>query len=197
MSANFKDCQACGIRPTNNDNFSCPARMSDSGRNFTNYKSRCYTEYISECGQQVPSSYDYRQFLIHNANDIISKNAANAYINNRCGPCMNPYDKNTQLDELSKQVCNARTCTFKGNDPYGLGLGRQFYSDQDQEKLDQAYNEENKKYNAMFNKTAECCGTSKEDLYYYPINGEVKNDYDRYAIPGGGKLMTGGNLLSS
>lgn len=189
------DCQSCGVRPTNNIPLSfCPARMSD-GRNYTNYGPRCVTQYIPELTNGITSSYDYRQFLIHNAKDLIERNAAESYMSNRCGPCMNPYDKNTQLDELSKQVCNSRTCTFKGNDPFGLGLGRQFYSDEDQQKLDKVYDEQKKKQNEMFNRTAECCGTSKNDLLYYPIDGHVNNDYDRLAIPSGGRLMTGGDFL--
>lgn len=189
------DCQSCGVRPTNNTTFfSCPARMND-GRNYTNYGPRCQTQYLPEFTNKIQSSYDYRQFLIHNANDLIARNAADSYMENKCGPCMNPYDKTTQLDELSKQVCNARTCTFKGNDPYGLGLGRQFYSDEEQQKLDKVYDEQKKKENEIFSRGAECCGTTKSDLLYYPIGGYVKNDYERYSVPSGGSLMTGGDLL--
>ena len=193
--AEFKQCESCE-RTTDNLKMLCPARMSD-GRFQTNYFPRCQTEYLTQIKTNIPSSYDYRQFLIHNGADFIEKNATEAYMRGRCLTCVNPYETGTMLPELEKMVCNSRTCTFKGNDGFGLGLGRQFNTDEQSEVFQKQFSEERTKERDFFKNKAECCGLAKDDLEYYPVNGVVNSEYERYAVPSGGSLMFGGGRLAN
>jgi hypothetical protein len=80
----------------------------------------------------VGSSFEGRQQLITQATDIMKKNAAEAYLAARCGPCYENPDWNTgtMLPEHTVQVCNKNGCTFVVNNPSGLGVGRQYWSPQ-------------------------------------------------------------------
>jgi hypothetical protein len=91
------------------------------------------------------------------------------------------------LPELEKQVCNARTCTFNVNDKYGLGLGRQFYTPEQEKEFRQKFVDEKMKEQAFFKENGDCCGTANDMLY--PIDGVVASEYDRLAVPGGGKQL--------
>lgn len=107
----------------------CAPLMSD-GRLFTNWAPRCAQVYMDMQTKAYPSSYEGRQAMITNASDLMMKNAANAYMNARCGPCYENPDWNTgtMLPELNMQTCDARTCTFAPNNQSGLGMGRQYWN---------------------------------------------------------------------
>ena len=87
----------------------CPPLMAD-GRMFTDYRPRCIANFAVAGGASLPgnfdlpNSYEYRQYLIKNASDIMAKNRQMAYQNNACGPCTNPYNEGTMLPEQS-MVC--------------------------------------------------------------------------------------------
>ena len=67
MSTNvFVRDQTADSRATDNFNLDFPARMSD-GRQFTDYRSTCYLN----IPEQKMSTYQYRQFLKHNAEKIM------------------------------------------------------------------------------------------------------------------------------
>lgn len=100
----------------------CPPIMQD-GRAFTNYSPRCQANF-----NEAPApmnSYDYRMFLIRNAEKLMWKNSQDAQMNNVCGTCSTP---STQLPEQSKQTCNEKSCSFAIAEPSGLGLGREYAS---------------------------------------------------------------------
>lgn len=191
--ATFKECDEC-TRVSNNKAFNCPPRMSD-GRQFTEYRPRCVSQYMIKDNNNIPSSFDYRMYLTRNAEAIMKKNAFEAYQINRCGPCQEPYDVGTMLPEKTKQVCNTRTCTFKDEEDLGIGMGR-YYSDP---AIEDTYRKEFIKAkvaeNDYFKSNANCCTTNVDDSYYYPIDGDVKTTYDRYSIPGGGVPLSGGDSL--
>lgn len=190
----FKDCEECS-RVSNNKFFNCPPRMAD-GRHFTDYRPRCFGQYLIKVdGGNIPSSYDYRMYLTRNAGDIMKKNAFDAYSTNKCGPCMEPYDEGTMMPERQKQECNSRTCTFDIDNPSGLGLGRQFYDRKMEEQFRKEFIAEKEKENQYFKNTANCCTSPAEDMMYYPIDGMVKNNYERYSTPGGGVPLSGGDIL--
>lgn len=191
--ATLKTCDDCE-RPSNNKSFNCPPRMAD-GRHFTDYRPRCAQQFQDKISNKLMSSYDQRMYLITNADDIIKLNAQNAYMTNRCGPCVEPYDQGTMVPEFEKQVCNERTCSFGVTDPYGLGLGRKFYNDDVEEKAKKRFIEEKEKETQYFKQNAQCCGTVKDDLQYYPIDGKIHDEYPRSTIPSGATPMTGGDLL--
>lgn len=193
--ASFKDCDEC-TRVSNNKFFNCPPRMAD-GRHFTDYRPRCYGQYLLKIDNGIPSSFDYRMYLTHNASDLMKKNAFEAYTTNRCGPCAEPYDVGTMLPEYNKQQCNSRTCSMSVNDPWGLGLGRQYYDKNEEQAFRAEFIKAKEKENEYFKANANCCTTAEDDLYYYPIDGEVKNNYERYSMPGGGVALSGGDYLKA
>ena len=63
-------------KTSNNKYFDCPARMDD-GRAFTDYRPSNTVDDMIRYSNNVMNSYDYRQFLIHNANNIMEINISN------------------------------------------------------------------------------------------------------------------------
>jgi len=94
-------------KTSNNKYFDCPARMDD-GRLFTDYRQSSTVDDLIRFSNNVSSSYDYRQFLIHNGNNIMNINsqyikdkaecsnctanevpfATNCYVNNQFTKCV-------------------------------------------------------------------------------------------------------------
>ena len=102
---------------SNNKFFNCPALMSD-GRVFTDYRSSCYINNNLLNKNDFNSSYQYRQWLTHNAVKLMNNN--NAYNNrlNGCGSC--------NADPIPLQsVCvnNGYVPKCRATDDDGLGLG--------------------------------------------------------------------------
>lgn len=159
------ECKDCS-RPSNNQYANCPPRMAD-GRHFTDYRPRCALQY-----NEKMNSYEQRMFLTQNAEDLMRVNAQNSYLANRCGPCVEPYNQGTMMPELSTQKCNERTCTFDVTDPYGLGLGRNFYTEEVDNSARQRFLQEKEKEQAYFK--------SQEPP-------EALETYQRPAVPGGGR----------
>lgn len=94
----------------------------DDGRAFTDYRPRCAINF-----QNISmNSYDYRQFLIMNAERLMQERRDAAWQANKCGPCVAPFNQGTMVPEQSMVTCNANTCQFKVTDPAGLGQGRQY-----------------------------------------------------------------------
>lgn len=188
-----KNCTGCPKNTSGSDNFgfNCPARMAD-GRHFTDYRPRCTQDYIDKVGNKLMSSYEQRMYFTQNAENIMKENAVQAYMMNRCGPCVEPYDIATMLPEFEKQICNARTCSFAANDVYGLGLGRSYYDDNQEMIFKKKFLEEKTKEQQFFKQNGNCCGAV--DAAYYPITGVVsKGDYGRASVPSGGDV---GNVFS-
>lgn len=189
----MKPCDDCN-RPSNNKFYNCPPRMDD-GRHFTDYRPRCATAFQDKVSNTMMSSYEYRVFLMNNASDLIKKNATEAYVRNRCGPCVEPYDIGTMLPEVEKQVCNERTCSFATGNPYGIGLGRQFYTSEREDSFRQKFLEEKQVEQQYFKESVPCCGTVQDDMQYYPIDGVLPENLNRVAVPGGGNPLTGGDRM--
>jgi hypothetical protein len=196
MSAEHKTCTSCS-RENNNTNFNCPVK--GDYRLFTDWRPRCATQYVDMIGNKLESALDYRMYLTHNASDLMQKNALNAYLKARCGPCVDDpsWNDGTMLRQYDSQQCNARTCTFRQNDPWGLGRERKYYDEDLDKKMNQEFIAQKEKENAYFKSTAQCCGTSTDDMAYYPIDGGVQQDYSRHAVPSGGALMQGGDRLKT
>ena len=60
-------------KTSNNKYFGCPAMMAD-GRIFTDYRPNTYVNDLIRVSNNINSSYDYRQFLMHNARNIMEVN---------------------------------------------------------------------------------------------------------------------------
>lgn len=191
--ASYKQCTDCE-RPSNNKYYECAPIMAD-GRLFTNYTPRCAQQYLDKVNNRVMSSWEHRQHLITNAEQIIRQNAVESYMKARCGPCVEPYDQGTMVPEVEKQVCNERTCTFNVNDPYGLGLGRQYNNPNVEMEFKQKFLEEKQKEQDFFKSNTQCCGTVADNLQYFPVDGAVKTSHERVAMPGGGEPMTGADVF--
>jgi hypothetical protein len=69
-------------KTSNNKHFDCPARMDD-GRVFTDYRPSTTVDDMIRYSNNVMSSYEYRQFLINNASNIMSVN--NDYTKEKVG----------------------------------------------------------------------------------------------------------------
>ena len=73
-------------KTSNNKYFNCPPLMSD-GRNFTDYRPNDYVNNLARHKNKVISSYNYRQFLIHNTKNLIKINNNYNVMMNGCSPC--------------------------------------------------------------------------------------------------------------
>jgi len=69
-------------KTSNNKYFDCPARMDD-GRTFTDYRQNSTVNDMIRYSNNTMSSYEYRQFLIHNASKIMEVN--NTYLKEKVG----------------------------------------------------------------------------------------------------------------
>jgi len=67
-------------------NHDCPPLMSD-GQYVTDYRPSCDVHDLIIKQNNLPNSYEYRQFMIHNANNLMNINRQ-YYINkNQCNSC--------------------------------------------------------------------------------------------------------------
>jgi hypothetical protein len=123
-----RECLDC-TRTPNNRYFNCPPIMAD-GRHFTDYRPRCDINYLYPRDQAV-SSYDYRMYLTHQAEQLMAADRAATYRKNVCGPCVEPYAVGTMLPEQTKVICNAQSCRIVSHDPRGVGQGRQHVTVED------------------------------------------------------------------
>ena len=113
---------------SNNRYQDCPARMSD-GRQFTDYRPGCEQQGYLE-GHN--SSYEYRQYLIHNAEKLMNQNRTNAMSAGGClKGCKQPYHDGTMLPEKYVQTCTGQSCSVSLNNPSGVGIGRKYNNNYD------------------------------------------------------------------
>lgn len=158
--------------------------MSD-GRAFTDYKPRCavHSTLLSHGNGQseMPfNSYELRQYMINNAENIIEKNREYVQNLNACGPCVQPWNQGTMLPEESIVKCNSSTCKVTPGDPNGLGRGRDYGIQPDMEFINKMEKRDSEwRVSSQMNK----CTSSKDDLKYYPIHNVQE---ERLSVPSGG-----------
>ena len=103
-------------KTSNNKYFDCPARMDD-GRAFTDYRQSSTVNDMIRYSNNIMGSNEYRQFLIHNAVNIM--NVSNNYTSSKmgCNSCnYEPVPFNTQCDYNNNfPVCNVLN-------PNGIGI---------------------------------------------------------------------------
>lgn len=60
--------------------YNCPLLMQD-GRSFGDkvYSARCQQQYQVQFDKSIKSSYEYRQYLINNAEALMKQNSTNAF----------------------------------------------------------------------------------------------------------------------
>jgi hypothetical protein len=70
-------------KTSNNKYFNCPPMMAD-GRHFTDYRPESYSNNLIRMSNNIIGSYEYRQFLIQNANKLMQDNRDHATQQNNC-----------------------------------------------------------------------------------------------------------------
>tara|TARA_B100000780_G_scaffold250841_6_gene197203 strand:+ start:349 stop:819 length:471 start_codon:yes stop_codon:yes gene_type:complete len=80
-------------RIPNNKYLNCPAQMAD-GRQFTDYRpiSKVNQDVMHE--KNIQSNFDFRNYLIHNGNDMIDSDRTVVKEKNDCNECNAMYIKN-------------------------------------------------------------------------------------------------------
>lgn len=122
-------------RTTDNKYDDAPPRMAD-GRHFTDYRQSCDLNNVITKDNNIKNSFETRLFLQRNASNLMDLNRANACLKNcskTCGEQVNDDIvegfESTMLPEKYKQVCNGNTCDYKLNNSDGLGLGREYFTE--------------------------------------------------------------------
>ena len=105
------------FKTSNNKYFDCPALMSD-GRAFTDYRPSNYVNDMIRINNQVYDSYTYRQFLIKNADKLMSVNNEYNMLKNDCPSCN--YQA-TAVQNESVCMYNKKFGLCKTDDCNGLG----------------------------------------------------------------------------
>lgn len=174
------NCQSCD-RVSSNKYSSCPALMSD-GRIFTDYNTRC--SQVNDMFGKKLNSYEYRQFLIKNADELMDNHRKVAYATSFCGPCKEPREQGTMLPEEEKTICNGSVCTTFVNNPKGLGRGRDYMSSNltaaNQCAFGSFENVRSEEHSDLPD-TEGCCGVSS-----YPFKQGTQNA--RLSVPSGAQL---------
>ena len=173
-------------RASDNRVSNCPPRMDD-GRHFTDYRPRCMANFT--LNDESLNSFEYRQYLIKNADSIMKNNSIAAYKTNVCGPCVEPYNVGTMLPEQSIQVCNKNTCKFTLADQNGLGLGRQYGVSQESLDVKNAFLKNKENEQLYYKKFSNNCSTAADNLALFPFDGYNPDDFSRHAIPSGAPLV--------
>ena len=104
---------------SNNKYFNCPPRMND-GRQFTDYRPNCYVNNLIRMTNSIPGSYEYRQFLINNAEDLMQVNREYIQEKSGCHPCnAKPVPLHRECD------VNLVNMNCKVVNPHGVGTAYQ------------------------------------------------------------------------
>ena len=131
------------------------------------------------------NSFEYRQYLINNADTIMKNNSIASYKENMCGPCVDPYDQGTMLSEQYLQSCNKNTCKFVLNDQNGLGLGRQNEVSEESRMIKSEFLKNKENEQLYFKQNVNCCTTPADDLSSFPFSGSDEGTLSRSTVPSG------------
>lgn len=187
----LKDCNGCD-RVSDNRAFNCPPKMAD-GRLFTDYRPRCMAQSVPP----ATSHHDYRQHLIKNADKIMLENMRAAYTVNACGPCVAPYNVGTMLPEREMTVCDAVSCKTVHTNDTGVGRGRVFTMSEEDQQRRTHFIRQKEAEQAVMSQEVNCCGTTADNLDYYPWNQRVPaaDPSVRNTVPSGAPMMAGGRSV--
>ncbi len=97
---------------SNNIHFDFPPLMSD-GRNFANWYPACDINKGIRQKNNITSNYQYRQFLIKNADSIIKKNQRDA-----CDDCCGCWEQFKKVPSTPESAYLYKSCTDNKR-PYG------------------------------------------------------------------------------
>ena len=97
---------------SNNIHFDFPPLMSD-GRNFATWVPACKINNVIRERNNIKSNYQYRQYLIKNADTIIQKNQTSA-----CDQCCACWEQFKPIPRTDRSAYLYHSCTDK-KQPYG------------------------------------------------------------------------------
>ena len=195
----FAPVTTCGSceRASENSSSSCPPRMSD-GRLFTDYSPRCVRNL--KYAQAGIGSQDLRLFLINNGIKIMEQDRSAAAKVAFCAPCKQPWSQATMAPETDRFVCDKVSCSrvavplVPGAQPgLSIGTGREYGS----LGGDQAFVQSQLAAQAAYAKPNQgnCCDPSPAGAYGQAYPGATLSPPGpaRWAVPGGGAPMSGGD----
>jgi hypothetical protein len=136
-------------------------------------------------GNEPLNSFEFRQYLINNAENIMKDNSITSYKENMCGPCVDPYDQGTVLPDQYVQSCNKNTCKFVINDQNGLGLGRGYGVSQESTDIKNEFLKNKENEQLFYKQNTNCCSTPQDDKNVFPYDGYKPEEFQRSAIPSG------------
>ena len=180
-------CMTCD-KTSENRYFNCPPKMAD-GRNFTDYRPRCSAN--TDDAKAPLNSYAYRQYMINNAERLMTNNILRVTKENSCGPCVEPYNQGTMMPEQTMVACDKNTCSFSANNVNGLGVGRNYGSTPERAAIQREFIESKELLNKEMTNNINCCSKASDDIDQYSISPNDNNSSGRYAMPGGGAPFTG------
>ena len=100
-------------KTSNNKYFDCPARMDD-GRTFTDYRPSSSVDDMIRYSNNVMGSYEYRQFLIHNANNIMNVNMQYTSDKVSMNKCNAPEIPMNAVCDINKQYSKCSQTNING-----------------------------------------------------------------------------------
>ena len=89
---------------SNNKYKNCPALMSD-GRNFTDYRPISHINNLLVANNNLENNYNYREFLIQNAELLMDNNRNIAIQNNICDQCPGIYEESCNASKETNPTC--------------------------------------------------------------------------------------------
>lgn len=164
--------------------------MAD-GRLFTDYRPRCDIN-LQYQPRLVIGSYEYRQYLIRNAENVIGEHRNSAYTTAFSGPCVQPYETATMLPEADAFMCDKVSCKRESRNSAGLGTGRDYGMLPDNKRALDAFLAEQSAAQKRLQDGANCCACGG-DGGYYPLPGLNVGAPVRAAVPSGGRPLSGGD----
>ena len=175
--------------------------MAD-GRLFTSYDGRCVRNL--KYAQPGIGSQDYRLYMINNGIQIMEQDRTAAAKVAFCAPCKQPWSQATMAPETDRFVCDKVSCTrmavpaLPGAQPgLSIGTGRDYGS----LGGDQAFVQSQMAAQAAYAKPnqANCCDPSPAGAYGQAYPGATLSPPGpaRWAVPGGGVPMSGGDSTVS
>ena len=170
-------------KTSDNKFFGCPPRMAD-GRHFTDYRPSCYINNLIKAENGIQNSFQYRQFLSQNGEQLMDINRSHACEKNCCVPCAEPFNPGTMLPEINKWVCDKHSCRLIGNDPNGLGTGRVYNPNEKCDNLPSSWPTQQQ---------TNSCVSPRELSNYYPLDQNVYNSVQRLTQSGGVMVREGGD----
>jgi hypothetical protein len=175
------------IKTSDNKYYGCPPRMSDA-RSMTDYRPECHINDMIRADNNISNSYQYRQFLQQNADQLMDRNRQLACEKNCCTPCSETKEgfESTALPEKYMWVSDGRITKAVMNNPNGIGHGRKYYTfsqDQDCTMLPSAW---------PGSKQNDCTG-GLDKFHYLGTNDRVDLTTQRVSVPGGGMISEAGD----